>query len=105
MHDELQPSGTEQKSSQSQARALVGWTHFDMASGIGLKIECTRSRIALDNAVIEEHNIVMTRNQALLLARYLLHVTGQALPVEQQKSIWSKLKASFKPRHARRLAS
>jgi hypothetical protein len=29
---------------------------------------------------VEDHRFLMTRNQALILARYLLDATGQSLP-------------------------
>lgn len=95
MNDELQPSAAKQKSGDMTPRALVGWTHLDMPNGIDLRIECARSRIALDNQVIEQRDIVMTRNQALLLARYLLKVTGQTLPEEPRPSLWARLRGSF----------
>jgi hypothetical protein len=61
-------------------RVLVGWTHRDTPSGIDLRLQSTRSRIALENGQVESSHLLMTRNQALLLARYLLDVTGQTLP-------------------------
>lgn len=101
MKDEFQPIGNQQKIDQETPRALVGWTHLDMPSGIALRTECARSRFALDNNMIEQHDIVMTRNQALLLARYLLKVTGQTLHEEATPTIWSRLKTAVKPGRAR----
>ncbi|WP_017669641.1 hypothetical protein [Blastomonas sp. AAP53] len=95
MNDELQPSGAKQKSGELPPIALIGWTHLDLPNGIDLRIECTRSRIALDNDLIEHRDIVMTRNQALLLARYLLKVTGQTLPGEAKPGLWSKVKSAL----------
>ncbi|WP_052130107.1 hypothetical protein [Sphingomonas sp. 35-24ZXX] len=93
MNDELQPSGAKQKSGELPPIALIGWTHRELPNGIDLRIECARSRIALENDVIEHRDIVMTRNQALLLARYLLKVTGQSLPIEAKPTLWSKVKS------------
>lgn len=95
MNDELQPSAAKQKSADQTPTALVGWTHLDMPNGIDLRIECARSRIALDNDLIEQRDIVMTRNQALLLARYLLKVTGQTLPEEPRPTFWARLRGSL----------
>ena len=95
MNDELQPSGAKQKSSDQLPIALIGWTHRELPNGIDLRIECARSRIALENDVIEHRDIVMTRNQALLLARYLLKVTGQSLPVEAKPGFWAKVKSAL----------
>ncbi|MBB5685770.1 hypothetical protein [Sphingobium boeckii] len=63
-----------------QFHALVGWTHNAMPNGIHLRIQSTRSNIALENDQLVSHDLVMTRNQALLLAQYLLDVTGQGIP-------------------------
>lgn len=95
MNDELQPSGVKQKSEQQPPLALVGWTHLDMPNGIDLRVECARSRIALDNDMIEQQDIVMTRNQALLLARYLLKVTGQTLQEDPKPTFWVRVKQSL----------
>lgn len=97
MNDELQPSGNPLKSGQLQPLALVGWTHLDMPNGIDLRMECVRSKIALDNDLVEQRDIVMTRNQALLLARYLLKVTGQTLPEQTRPTLWSRVKSAMVP--------
>lgn len=97
MNDELQPIGMKQKSDQAPPLALVGWTHLDMPNGIDLRVECARSRIALDNDMIEQQDIVMTRNQALLLARYLLKVTGQTLQEEAKPTFWARVKHALIP--------
>lgn len=100
MNDELQPVGVKQKYEQQPPLALVGWTHLDMPNGIDLRVECARSRIALDNDMIEQQDIVMTRNQALLLARYLLKVTGQTLPEEARPTFWARVKSALTPSRA-----
>jgi hypothetical protein len=97
MKDEFQPTGNPQKIESETPRALVGWTHLDMPGGIDLRMECARSRFALENDMIEQRDIVMTRNQALLLARYLLKVTGQTLPEEAPPTMWSRVKTAVKP--------
>lgn len=100
MNDELQPTGVKQKSELQQPLALIGWTHLDMPNGIDLRIECARSRIALENDLIEQQHIVMTRNQALLLARYLLKVTGQTLPEQARPGLWTRIRSALIPSRA-----
>ena len=63
---------------------LVGWSHTPFNRGIQLKVQSatpgsratTGSRAKAD---IAARNYLMTRNQALILAKYLLDVTGQSL--------------------------
>jgi hypothetical protein len=97
MNDELQPVGAKRKSDAQMPLALVGWTHIEMPNGIDLRMEFARSRLALDNDMIEQQDVVMTRNQALLLARYLLKVTGQTLPEEAKPGVWARMKAALSP--------
>lgn len=96
MKDEFQTVGYQPKIDADAPRALVGWTHVDMPNGIDLRMECARSRFALDNNLIEQRDIVMTRNQALLLARYLLKVTGQTLQEDVPPTMWSRLKTAVR---------
>lgn len=67
-------------------RVLVGWTHRETPTGIDLRIQCARSRIALENGQVESNHLLMTRNQALLLAKYLLDSTGQTLDPPRRSS-------------------
>ena len=45
---------------------------------------------------IEAHHVLMTRNQALLMARYLLDTTGQTLVIPEKprgwRAAWSRLR-------------
>ncbi|MES2494225.1 MAG: hypothetical protein V4579_13220 [Pseudomonadota bacterium] len=58
---------------------LVGWSHAPFSRGIQLKLQSTIAG-SRDKTDIAAHNYLMTRNQALILAKYLLDVTGQSLP-------------------------
>lgn len=58
---------------------LVGWSHAPFQRGIQLKVQSTCSESA-DPRDIAARSYLMTRNQALILAKYLLDATGQALP-------------------------
>ncbi|WP_239016688.1 hypothetical protein [Sphingorhabdus pulchriflava] len=69
---------------------VVGWTHHGLGSSIDLRIQSTVSRQALDNDQVDSHHFLMTHNQALLLAKYLLDSTGQTLPQRVKPSIWRR---------------
>lgn len=70
---------------------VVGWTHGSLPGGIELRVQSTRSQRALDNGDIESVRLCMTRNQALLLAHYLLDATNQELPVRRKRGAWKRL--------------
>lgn len=67
---------------------LVGWTHTPCGSGVNLKLQSATSQAALRNGEIDANYLLMTRNQALLLARYLLDVTGQTLDMPERPHGW-----------------
>ncbi len=69
---------------------VVGWTHHGLGSSIDLRIQSTVSQQALDDRRIDSHHFLMTHNQALLLAKYLLDATGQTLPQRVKASIWRR---------------
>ena len=75
---------------------LVGWRHSPCGDGINLKVQSAVSRIALSEGRIDAHHLLMTRNQALLLARYLLESTGQSIdPAERPRrwrAAWSRMR-------------
>ena len=58
---------------------LLGWSHTRTSRGIQLKVQSTTTE-AEDPREIAARNLLMTRNQALILAKYLLDATGQTLP-------------------------
>lgn len=59
-------------------QAVVGWVHHPLPQGIELQVQTTPSAFALDNHQIATTRLVLTRNQALLLASFLLNVTGHS---------------------------
>ena len=67
---------------------LVGWTHRDGPQGISLSMQSARSQVAWAAREIDRRHYLMTRNQALLLARYLLEATGQELDMPGKPSGW-----------------
>ena len=58
---------------------LVGWSHAPFQRGIQLKVQSTCSEGG-EVRDIAARSYLMTRNQALILAKYLLDATGQDLP-------------------------
>jgi hypothetical protein len=75
----------------SQTGVVVGWTHHDLGSSIDLRIQSAQSRQALENEQVDSRHFLMTHNQALLLAKYLLDATGQRLPVKQPRALWRRI--------------
>ncbi len=78
---------------RKEPQVLIGWTHTATPGGIKLSIQSTRSKIALENEQVEAAHVLMTKNQALLLSKYLIDVTGQLYPSRPNKSIWSRIKS------------
>jgi hypothetical protein len=78
-------------SSQHETTVLIGWTHAEVGSNFELRLQSARSRFALDNNEFETRGVMMTRNQALLLAKYLLDATKQTLPKPSKRSLWSRV--------------
>ena len=74
---------------------VVGWTHQDFGSSIDLRIQSTISQDALDHKQIDSHHFLMTYNQALLLAKFLLDSTKQTVPERRPLPIWRQLAARF----------
>jgi hypothetical protein len=75
----------------STTGVVVGWTHQDFGATVDLRMQSARSQQALDSDNIDSHHFLMTHNQALLLAKYLLDATGQSLPEKHKPSIWRRL--------------
>ena len=75
---------------------LVGWSHSPCGSAINLRVQSAQSQDALRAGRIDAHHLLMTRNQALLMARYLLKTTGQTLDIPEKphgwRAAWSKLR-------------
>jgi hypothetical protein len=71
---------------------LVGWRHHDSSQGINLSLQSARSQAAWSHGTIDTRHYLMTRNQALLLARYLLEATGQTLPEAVRPRGWRALR-------------
>lgn len=77
--------------SPARTGVIVGWTHHDLGTSIDLRIQSATSKKALDESQVDSHHFLMTHNQALLLAKFLLDATGQTLPPKAKRSVWRKL--------------
>ena len=75
---------------------LVGWSHSPCGSGINLRVQSAQTQVDLREGRIDAHHLLMTRNQALLMARYLLETTGQTLDMPEKphgwRATWSKMR-------------
>jgi hypothetical protein len=59
---------------------LVGWRHRDSDGRIDLQLETVFNPDALAQHRIDTHHIVLTHQQATILANYLYTITGQTRP-------------------------
>ena len=75
---------------------LVGWSHSPCGGGINLRVQSAQTQVDLREGRIDAHHLLMTRNQALLMAHYLLETTGQTLDIPQKpqgwRAAWSKMR-------------
>ena len=86
---EVRPAAVEPGIAQDRYGVLVGWTHTPCGSGISVKVQSAVSRADLQQGRIDSQHLLMTRNQALIFARYLLDATGQELQAERPHG-WRK---------------
>ena len=70
---------------------VVGWVHHPVGTGIDLTLQSAVSADALARDEVNTHHFLMTRNQALLVANYLLDATGQTIAPRRQPSLWRRL--------------
>ena len=59
---------------------LVGWTHHSMGSKLDLKLQCVQSTRGLERDEVDSHHVMMTREQAAVLANYLFQITQRQPP-------------------------
>lgn len=86
--------GSGQKTSapptQDDFGVLIGWSHAPFTHGIQLKVQSVVGDTR-DPGNITARNYLMTRNQALILAKYLLDATGQTLAAPSRESRLKRL--------------
>ncbi|MFM5923332.1 MAG: hypothetical protein ACKOPG_04005 [Novosphingobium sp.] len=71
---------SEDAAAEESFGVLIGWGHHVMGKQLDLKLQCVRSTRRLKQNAIDDHHIVMTREQAAVLANYLLKIAGQSAP-------------------------
>lgn len=59
---------------------LVGWKHHEFGGKLDLSLQTKLASGHLAKGEVETFHIVMTRQQATVLANYLFKVTGQTRP-------------------------
>ena len=69
--------------------ALVGWTHQNLGERLMLKIETVASAKAAEDHSPDVMRIMMTRNQAAILGRYLVNESG--LPQPERPGLFRRL--------------
>lgn len=69
---------------------LVGWSHTPFARGIDLRVQ-SAAQASVAAGQIDSRHYLMTKNQALILAKYLLDVTGQELPERKRPGLLRRL--------------
>ena len=79
---------------------LIGWTHRDGPQGISLAMQSAATQVAWAAREIDRRHYLMTRNQALLLARYLLEATGQQLDLPERAHGWRAALARLRGKRA-----
>lgn len=80
-------------SEQDDPGVLVGWSHRVFSLGIDLQLQKRGLGSTPDEVGSERY--LLTRNQALILAQYLLDATGQDLPRDRRRDAIGRL---FRPR-------
>jgi hypothetical protein len=70
--------------------ALVGWTHTDFDGKLVVRLQTIPNPGSLQRAVVDRHHIMMTANQATLLANYLLTITRQTAPLRRKRGLLAR---------------
>lgn len=66
---------------------VIGWDHRTFAQNIHLTVQ-SASSARPEPGEIGTHHLLMTRNQAMLLAGYLMRLTGQEPALPRRKRGW-----------------
>jgi hypothetical protein len=62
---------------------LVGWSHLKQGEGLNLNLQCVRVRGESSRPEVDSHHLMLTRQQAAVLANYLFAASGQAPPTRR----------------------
>jgi hypothetical protein len=80
----------ERTRSEESFGVLVGWAHHAFNDKLDLTLQCVQSSRLQDRREIDDHHIVMTPQQAAVLANYLYQISGQT-PPEPRKGLLRRL--------------
>ena len=69
--------------------ALVGWTHQELGDRLMLKIETVQSMQAAETHSPDILRVMLTKNQASILGRYLVNQSG--LPQADRPGLFRRL--------------
>jgi hypothetical protein len=75
---------------QELSGVVIGWKHQDISRNIQLTVQSTVAARPTPDAV-DTHHLLMTRNQAMLLAQYLIRLTGQQPPAPARRGWLQRL--------------
>jgi hypothetical protein len=65
--------------------ALVGWNHVEFDGKLVVRLQTVPDPGSLRRKVVDSHHIMLTANQATLLANYLLTITQQTPPRRRKR--------------------
>ncbi|NOU03470.1 MAG: hypothetical protein HOO94_07480 [Novosphingobium sp.] len=66
---------------------LVGWSHGAIGTRLDLKLQCVQSTRRKERGDVDLHHVLMTREQATILANYLFHLTEQTPPPPRRRGL------------------
>ena len=69
---------------QESYGVLVGWAHRSINNRLDLTLQCIESTRRAERHEPDDHHIVMTPQQAAVLANYLYKISGQTPPVRRK---------------------
>ncbi len=70
--------------------ALVGWDHTHFDGKLVVRMQTIPDPGSLRRHVVDRHHIMMTANQAALLANYLLTIANQTAPRRRKRGILAR---------------
>lgn len=80
----------EDKNNHESFGVLVGWAHHAFGGRLDLTLQLVQSTRLENTREIDDHHIVMTPQQAAVLANYLYQISGQN-PPEPRKGLLRRL--------------
>ncbi len=74
------PDTDSQATDRDTYGVLVGWKHASISDKLILQLQTTLAKGQIKKGDVETSHVVMTTQQAAVLANYLLQVTGATAP-------------------------